>query len=61
MRGVCDRRTVRLYLKSKNEEYPRMAPIKQPARTSLRKCMPRIIREAAMLKAHNRRKPNTSG
>jgi hypothetical protein len=32
-------------------QYPRKIPIPEPASTSLKKCMPRIIREDAMSKA----------
>jgi hypothetical protein len=35
-----------------NAPEPRIIPINTPARTSLKKCMPRTIREIAIIKAH---------
>ena len=52
---------MRNYLTSQTAPYARLEPISAPATTSLKKCMPRRMRESAMLAAQNNRPGSKPG
>src|SRR5215470_16966196 len=53
--------TMPMEAKALMEPRPSATPRTIPARTSLRKCMPRTIREIAMFSARNSRTPSSDG